>query len=676
MNVCEHLTITANRSPEQIAVIFEGETFTFAQLDVLSKHASKQLLQAHVIPGDRVALMLPNVPAFIIWYFAALRAGAIVVSISTRLTEKESIFILTDCDAKILVTNNLQLTNQLEHLPSRICKSFAVTDNGDRYDHELFGLKSTEPCSWHDAEPNDAALILYTSGTTGFAKGATLSHMNVRSNVMQFNRLCDMQAEDRILLAVPLFHCFGQIALLNSAFNAGATLVLQNGFDLNESKQLIAEHQVTQLYGVPTMFQLFHESCQAEDLSTIRYSFSAAAKLPVQVSNRWLEKFGQPIYEGYGLTETSPFASYNHHEQYVPGSIGTPIESVEMKIVDSETGEVCPSGELGEIIIRGPNVMLGYWNRPEDTANAIHEGWFYSGDIGRQDEKGYFYIIDRVKDMISVGGLKVYPAETERVLFDHDAISQVAVVGFPDEIFGEKVVAFVVLTDTKEEKSDSLFRELQAYSRKRLANFKIPKHFIPIKEIPRNPAGKVLKTKLREYELPTIDSLNSRQPELGVSKKLPEIASDREAQLQKPVLWRDLQQAHPTTRLQIATEFVQDLIQTVSGNAERPEYDARCLECGLDSLMVVEMSNQIQAEIGSDKEIPVTLVFNYPRICDLAEFLVDAFEASQSNETSQKDLNSSIRTIEVDPSVLMRKQIEAMTEAEALGELMRELESN
>ena len=300
-------------------------------------------------------------------------------------------------------------------LPEVATVRLAVDDCGDPLEKPLREDAASES-TLYDADPNEAALILYTSGTTGFPKGATLSHGNVRSNVHAFNHLCNMQSEDRVLLAVPLFHCFGQNALLNSVLNVGGTIVLQQRFDLAEFKRLIIDHQITQLYGVPMMFGLLHESCNVADLASVNYCFSAAATLPLQTSLAWQEKFGLPIHEGYGLTETSPFATYNHRDKFVPGSIGMPIDNVEIKIVDPETGDERSTGDPGEIAIRGPNVMLGYWNRPEETATAIRDGWFYSGDIGQLDETGYLYIVDRVKDMITIGGLKVFPAEVERVL--------------------------------------------------------------------------------------------------------------------------------------------------------------------------------------------------------------------------------------------------------------------
>ena len=425
--------------------------------------------------------------------------------------------------------------------------------------------------------------------------------------------------------------------MLNSAFNVGATLILQRHFDPIETKQLIQAEQVTQLYGVPMMFQLLHESCEPQQLASVSYCFSAAATLPIQVAQRWQEKFQLPINEGYGLTETSPFASYNHRIKFVPGSIGTPIDNVEMKIIDTQTGEQCPPGQLGEIAIRGPNIMLGYWNRPDETAAAIKDGWFHSGDIGRQDESGYFFIVDRVKDMISVGGQKVFPAEVERVLLDQPAVSQVAVVGLPDEVFGEKVVAFVVGSEPVENEAD-VADQLKHSTGQLLAGYKVPREFIFVDELPHNPAGKVLKRELRESGLDQYKSFSpSKGSEiLNPDQSLPTEVSPTGRTAIAPTLRAQLESAYVSSRKQIANEFVLGLVKSLTESGETIAPETRFLDAGLDSLMIVEMSTQIQVEVGSDTEVPATLVFDHPRVMDLSAFLLATIcgdEPSQPTNT-------------------------------------------
>ena len=672
MNICEHLAVTAKLFPEKVAIVFEGQRFTFAELDSLSRSVAQLLTESGISRGDRVAIMMPNVPAFVVWYYGVLRAGAIAVSISTRLAASEISFLVSDCEAKAFVALSDTLTKLKNDLPECIANCYAASDLGEQCDGKPLKQPSTNSEHWIETEPNDPALILYTSGTTGFAKGATLSHMNVRSNVHAFNHLCNMQSTDRILLAVPLFHCFGQNALLNSALNVGATLVLQRKFDPSEAKRLIADENVTQLYGVPMMFQLFQESCQPTDLSSVTYCFSAATTLPIQVGQRWQEKFDMPIHEGYGLTETSPFASYNHRLKFTPGSIGTPIDCVEMKIVSTETGVTCPLGELGEIAIRGPNVMLGYWNRPDDTAEAIKDGWFHSGDIGRQDESGFFYIVDRVKDMISVAGQKVYPAEVERVLLDHAGVSQCAVVGLPDEVFGEKVVAFLVADGSQNLSGDELTQDVQKIASENLANYKVPREFILIDELPRNPSGKILKTKLRE-----MDNSGITQSQSATQNGTPtDSASVASANLRPATLRKQLQQSFAADHTQVSTNFVQNLVQAITDSDELPEPNARFLDAGLDSLMVVEMSSQVQVEVGNETEIPATLVFDYPLISDLAEFLLTTIVADH-DQTHDKATNS--ETAKLRPPHFntrnSKAEIATMSEEQALEELMKELEA-
>ncbi len=686
MNICESITATARIWPDNIALISGGLRITYQQLDQLTAAAAAKLRERGVSAGDRVALRLPNTPAFAVWYYAALRIGAIVVSVSTRLADSEVVAILKDCDAAILVSADDQQSFVLPPAGeiSSLKSCVTTSASGDRCDGAALAIDDEDESAstWYDAAPDEAALILYTSGTTGFAKGATLSHGNVRSNVFAFNHLCNMRPDDRILLAVPLFHCFGQNALLNSALNVGATLVMQDRFDPNESKRLITEHQVTQLYGVPMMFQLLHDCCQPADLASISYCFTAAAKMPVQVAESWQEKFGMPVHEGYGLTETSPFASYNHRDRFVPGSIGVPIDNVEMKVVDTATGEVCAAGELGEIAIRGPNVMLGYWNRPEDTALAIQDGWFHSGDIGKVDDDGFFYIVDRVKDMITVGGLKVYPAEVERVLLDHAPVAQVAVVGIPDSVFGEQVVAFVVLAEDAE-RSKSL-TEITAYAEEHLGNYKRPRRFYPLESLPMNPSGKIKKTQLREMAaqlaaqpLSMSQVLESDQSRNGAALPADGAVSSATSRLQPATLKDSIRSAFPSEHAGIATEFVRKTVARLAGLDQLPDAQSRFLELGLDSLLVVELSAQVQVELGEEANVPATLVFDCPRVSDLAEYLVAALVPAVAAE-NRRDVPGPAAGVRKPEHLKkaggdIRTEIERMSDDEALEQLLNEL---
>lgn len=669
MNICEHLSDPAKVFPYQPAIVFESFAFTYEQLNDQSIAAADRLKDCGVTAGDRVALVLPNVPAFAVWYYGALRIGAIAVSLSTRLSESEIAFVVDDCTPKVLIVGSDAPTKQSP--PTGVGHVLTVDDLGHQCNGQLITIQPDSHRGIYNAASDEPALILYTSGTTGFPKGATLSHGNVRSNVCAFNHLCEMSHQDVILITVPLFHCFGQNALLNSGLNAAATLVLQRKFDPQESKRLIVEHGVSQLYGVPTMFQMLNDCCLADDLSSVHYCFTAASTMPSQVADRWRDTYKVPIHEGYGLTETSPFASYNHRLRFVPGSIGTPIDNVEMKIVSSDTKAECDVGELGEIAIRGPNVMLGYWNRPDETAAAIVDGWFYSGDIGRVDEAGYFYIVDRVKDMISIGGLKVYPAEVERVLLDHPGVEQAAVVGFSNGVLGEEVAAFIVQRGNAE---GSLVADLKAFCRRHLANYKMPKHVFLIEELPRNPSGKVLKTELRARQ----STLLERTPEETDS------ANEDEPSQQQPLrsLFESLRSTYATERKHVASNFLQNVVMEITGDDSKLSVDDRLLESGLDSLMLVELSHRLQNEIGDAADISSTVIFDYPTIGQLSSFLIECLFSGSTKqpmsppESSDPDDRSSepLKALKSLKPVEETNEIANMTEEQVLRELMKELD--
>jgi long-chain acyl-CoA synthetase len=345
-----------------------------------------------------------------------------------------------------------------------------------------------------EMEPDAPAALLYTSGTTGRQKGAVLSHGNVVSNYHATRHCVGSRPGDRHALFLPLFHCFGQNFILNAALASGGTVLLHRRFDPEATPAALRAQGVTHLYAVPTIYiLLLNAGLSPERLPTVRYCFSAAATMPVEVARRWEEVFGLAVHEGYGLTETSPFAAYNHEFAHRPGSIGTPVENVEMRVVDADGREVA-DGEWGEICIRGPNVMLGYWNRPAESEEALRGGWFHSGDIGYRSPDGYFYLVDRVKDMINAAGFKVWPREVEEVLYRHPAIRECAVVGLPAEIRGETVAAFIVA------RSDCALTagEVEAFCRERMAAYKVPRRIDLVDSIPKSATGKVLKRMLRE----------------------------------------------------------------------------------------------------------------------------------------------------------------------------------
>jgi long-chain acyl-CoA synthetase len=360
-------------------------------------------------------------------------------------------------------------------------------------DVEFASLRGDPALRALEVDREETAAILYTSATTGKPKGVMLTHANVVSNVNATNHHLRMTAGDRGLCALPLFHCFGQNFIMNALMSAGGTLVLQERFVLEEFLSAVGRERVTLLYAVPTMYILILAAdTGAYDFSSLRLAFSAAAMLPRDVEQRWFERTGIQIHQGYGLTESSPFASYNHETAFRPGSVGTPIENVEMKVVD-ETGRELSDGELGEILIKGPNVMKGYFGNPEATARTVRNGWLHSGDIGCRDADGYFYIVDRVKDMINVSGFKVFPREVEEVLFRHPAVKEAAVVGAPHPVKGETVKAFVVLR----EGMTADIEALKSLCKERIASYKVPEAVEFVAALPKSPTGKVLKKELR-----------------------------------------------------------------------------------------------------------------------------------------------------------------------------------
>jgi len=495
MNITQHVERGHHLFPDKPALIFEGKSFTYKDLDLMANRVANGLQGLGIHRGDRIALFLPNIPEFIISYLGILKIGAVAVSLNVMLKSAEVSFILNDCGAKALVTTEALVGNVPEvDLPE--LKHILIAEGNASKGISLAQLMESGAPDFRvaDMDRYAPAAIVYTSGTTGFPKGATLSHGNLISNSYAHNRCCGMRPEDRLLLYVPLFHCFGQNAILNAGLNAGAAIVLQRHFDLEQIIKAIATEKVTMFFSVPTIYiVLLSMEPSSYDLSSVRYCFSGAASLPDEVAQKWYQRHGMVIYQGYGLTETSPCASYNHDFKYRPGSVGTPIENVEMKVVNSDGKEVEP-GDLGEIIIRGPNVMLGYWNRPFETAEVIKNGWFYTGDIGQTDEDGYFYIVDRSKDMINVAGLKVYPTEVENVLYQHPAVAEVAVYGVPDLEKGEIVRANIVLKPSH----NLTEKQIIAFCAQRMATYKIPKAIKFVDSIPKNPTGKILKRLLRE----------------------------------------------------------------------------------------------------------------------------------------------------------------------------------
>jgi long-chain acyl-CoA synthetase len=501
-NIAEHLEVTTRRSPLAAAVRFEDRIISYRQLHGRVNRAAHRLSRWRVGPGDRVALFLPNIPEFLVAYLAVLKVGAVAVSASAMLKAEELRYLLEDSGATVLFTTaqllegcpGLEAAIRAESELHQVVLCEGARPGALSLDEVTAGFPEDFPA--RAMNPDDPAAILYTSGTTGKPKGAVLTHGNVISNVAAAADCVGARPGDRHLLYLPLFHCFGQNFIMNMAVASGGTLVMQRRFDETETVAEAARAKVTHFYGVPKVFmQLQQAGVGPDQLPSVRYYFSAAATMPTDVALAWRDRFGLPINEGYGLTETSPFACYNG-APYRPGSLGRPIAGVQMKVLGEE-GQSRGPGQLGEICIKGPNVMAGYFRRPDETAEVLKDGWFHSGDIGYRDDSGDYFLVDRQKDMINFAGFKVWPREVEEVLHRHPAVAECAVVGTAHPLDGERVRAFVQLR-VQENAGPELSHALRAHCAALLAGYKVPGDFVFDTNIPRTPAGKILKRALRE----------------------------------------------------------------------------------------------------------------------------------------------------------------------------------
>ena len=494
LNLASLLSESAERSPESPAIRLGEVELSYGELDEHSARLAALLREKGVELGDRVGVMLPNVPEFPVAYYGVLRAGAIVVPMNVLLKRREIAFYLEDSGAKLLLA---------WHGFAAEARDGAADAGAEMVEVEPASfaamLAENEPTpGLVDTAEDDTAVILYTSGTTGKPKGAELTHMNLFRNADVSSRTTsEIEQGDVVLGALPLFHSFGQTVSMNASLKVGACLTLVPRFDPGEALATMQRDGVTHFYGVPTMYGalLHHPERDSFDTSALRICITGGASMPVEVLRGFEDAFGAKVMEGYGLSETSPVACSNHPDrERRAGSIGTPIEGVEMQVVD-ENDEPVAQGEVGEIVIRGHNIMKGYWQRPDATEEAMRGGWFHSGDMARTDEEGYFYIVDRKKDLIIRGGYNVYPREVEEVLYEHPKIREAAVVGVPHDEWGEEIGAAVVLHQGEQLAPE----EVSAYVKERIAAYKYPRLVWFIDDLPKGPTGKILK---REIEPP------------------------------------------------------------------------------------------------------------------------------------------------------------------------------
>ena len=495
-NLASFVTDSAQRFGDRPALKLDDTVVNYSMLDEGSARIAGLLKSKGFERGDRVGVMLPNVPYFPIVYYGILRAGGVVVPMNVLLKGREVSFYLEDPGAKLLFAW-ADFEDAARTGAEKAGAELILVKPGD-FEQQLAQAEPDHELA--DVSGDDTAVILYTSGTTGTPKGAELTHANLKTNAqVTADTLADLSEEDVVLGALPLFHSFGQTCGLNASTYKGACLSMIPRFEPAKAMEILERDEVTVFQGVPTMYValLNLPDDQVRDTSSLRVCCSGGSALPVEVLRGFEEKYGCKVLEGYGLSETSPVASFNHADrERKPGSIGTPIQGVEMKLVDDEGKDVEATDEVGEIAIRGHNVMKGYWNRPDATDEVMDaEGWFRTGDMASRDDDGYYFIVDRKKDMIIRGGYNVYPREIEEVLYEHPAVAEAAVVGVPDEKMGEEVGAAVVLKEGEEADAD----ELRDYVKERVANYKYPRKIWFPDELPKGPTGKILK---REVEVP------------------------------------------------------------------------------------------------------------------------------------------------------------------------------
>ncbi len=504
-NLATSLTESAQAAPDAPVMHFGGRTTSYAELDEMSSRFGAGLIEDGLTPGDVVAIQMPNVPDFLVSYFGTLKAGLTVLPLNPLLKAHEIEYHLTDSKARVILT--------FEGLADEAAKAagtvgipvYAASLSGTAPPQGIRPLsdllaegKPPDPVdAVHPSSSDDTAVLIYTSGTTGRPKGAELTHFQLYMNCTIAGGLFGARSDDVTLAVLPFFHVFGLSSVVNVAVRCGGSLAIVPRFDPGAVLDTIEAAHCSVIAGVPTMLQaLAGMDVEGRDLSGLRIAVSGGASLPGEIMRSFEEKFGIVVLEGYGLSETASTASFNRSaEERKVLSIGTPIWGVQMRVVDADDRPL-PAGpdHVGEILIRGHNVMKGYLGKPEATAETLRGGWLHTGDLGYVDDDGYFFIVDRTKDLIIRGGYNVYPREVEEVLFGHPDIVEAAVIGKPDDRLGEEVVAVVVRRDG----ADLNAEDVISYSKERVAAYKYPREVRFVDQLPKGPTGKILKTELRD----------------------------------------------------------------------------------------------------------------------------------------------------------------------------------
>ncbi|MGO4179753.1 long-chain fatty acid--CoA ligase [Paenibacillus sp. MCAF9] len=537
-SIVQFLINAANHHPNHPAVHFLGKILTYRELHENAVNLAYGLLSLGIAKGDRVAIMLPNCPQAVAAFYGVLLAGGVVVQTNPLYVERELEHQLADSGAVAVITVDLLYARlsrvrgkqpesgplpQLKHaiitsikdglpFPKNLLYPLKQRKEGFRADipygsfgvvsyKKLLAAKHTDMSLPDSAKGSDLAALQYTGGTTGTPKGVMLTHRNLVANTIQISTWCYKaeDAKERFLAALPLFHVFGLTVLMNMSVLRAGTLILLPRFEVETVLQTINQQKPTIFPGAPTMYValIHHKSAAKIDFSSINVCVSGSAALPLEVQEKFEALTGGRLVEGYGLSESSPVTHANPvWEKRKIGTIGIPFPDTDAAVIDPESGETLPSGQLGELIVRGPQVMRGYWNKPAETDQVLRNGWLHTGDLATMDEDGYFTIMDRIKDVIIAGGFNIYPREVEEVLFEHPAVREAAVIGVKDEYRGETVKAFIVFKEGWQVSSSQLDR----WCRERLASYKVPHHYSFRETLPKTMVGKVLRRKLQEEE--------------------------------------------------------------------------------------------------------------------------------------------------------------------------------
>ena len=492
-NLADNLTQTAKEHGGRPAIKCDDLVLTYVELQDGARRVAALLKSKGVGSGDRVGLVLPNVPPFPVLFYGALAVGAVVVPMNPLLKGREVKYYLEDSGASIVFAWK-DMAEEAGKGASQV--GIECVEVGLDF-AEVLGQHAPD-LEVVAREDDDTVVLLYTSGTTGQPKGAELTHHSMSTNAAtSAEMLIELTEEDVVMGCLPLFHVFGLTCGLNASILKGSCLTLIPRFDVEKALEIVGRDHVTVFEGVPTMYAgLLHaQSADRANMSSLRTCISGGSAMPVEVMKNFEEKFDCVVLEGYGLSETSPVASFNQPgQERKAGSIGTAVRGVQMKVVDDDDEDVA-QGEVGEIVIKGENVMKGYWGREEDTAEAIKDGWFHTGDLAKIDQDGYFFIVDRKKDLIIRGGYNVYPREVEEALYEHEAVAEVAVIGIPDDNLGEEVGAAVALKPGANVSAE----DLRAFAKERLAAYKYPRAVWIVTELPKGPTGKILR---REVSAP------------------------------------------------------------------------------------------------------------------------------------------------------------------------------